>query len=321
MVRKKQLRGLLRLFLAFVCYLSLTACYQPAPTVSGPTPTANHIPAARPPHTVVIDGSAIIGQIVQNVAQGYEAFISGDFVQHRSSGTREGFKLFCDDKTDIQMAVRVISADEAATCFRNGVDYLQITLAFDVLVVVGPAPVKDCISISELTYIFTHENLTWYTVRAVLPDQPVRVFAPPPETAAAQFFVERVLNNQVSVVAENIQELISPKGISTAEGGIGYLPIGQAQKLGDRLKRIAVDSGNGCTTPEPRSIWDGSYDYLSRPLYLYINRQSLQRGEVYRFLTYALSTEGQQWIAEAGFLPAAPEMYRAVQSTLDDARK
>src|SRR5262249_7045530 len=116
MFRGFQLRKLVRLILALVSYVSLTACYQPVPTPSGPTATVIRIPAARPPHTIVIDGSAIVGQIVQNLAQGYEAFIASEFVQHRDSGTREGFKLFCDDKTDIQMAVRVISADEAAAC-------------------------------------------------------------------------------------------------------------------------------------------------------------------------------------------------------------
>ncbi len=103
-----------------------------------------------------------------------------------------------------------------------------------------------------------------------------------------------------------------------AEGdGIGYLALIDARRLAGRLPIIAVDSGAGCTAPSEETVWNGSYSFLSRPLYLYINRQSLRRSEVYRFISYLLSVPGQARANDSGFLSAPPEAYRDAQAEVD----
>ncbi len=296
-----------------VIVLLLAGCYQAAPG-SDESPASSssvRLPEPRPLNTVVIDGSAIVGVVIRNVQLGFESFTPGYKVQLAMNGTRDGFTAFCDDKTDIQNAVRSINSDEIAACSRNGVNYVEIAIGFDALAVVGDAPVEGCISGTELSYIYTHANLTWGSVRSGLPSVVVNVFAPPPQTAAAQFFDEQVLNNTPGIKTPDIQQLIMHGG------GIGYLPLTQARQLNGRLPILAVDSGKGCTAPSEQTIWDGSYGFLSRPLYLYINRQSLRRSEVFRFVTYALSVPGQARILDAGFVLAPADAYQKAQSQLD----
>src|SRR5260221_13482751 len=111
----------------------------------------------------------------------------------------------------------------------------------EALAVIGDAPVGACSSATELTYIYTHPNLKWREMRPGLPADSVRVFAPPPETADAQFFAEQVITTQRPVHAANIQDLI------TSGGGLGYLSLPAARRLNGRLAILAADSGGGWT--------------------------------------------------------------------------
>jgi phosphate transport system substrate-binding protein len=174
----------------------LSGCYQVAPGAgtAGNTPaTPTRLPNLRPANTIVVDGSAIVGRIIRSVALGFVDFTPGYNVEMGTAGTRDGFRLFCDDQTDIQGAVRAMDADESADCTRNSVTFIQLTIAFDALAVIGDAPVQGCISASELTFVYSKTKSTWQDVRAGLPATPVAVFAPMPDAAAAQFFAERVL--------------------------------------------------------------------------------------------------------------------------------
>ncbi len=259
--------------------------------------------------------------LLLSLALGFEGFTPGYTVKLGTAGTREGFTLFCNDKTDIQQAVREIDGDESGLCLRHGVNYLHITIAYDVLAIIGNAPIAGCISSTELTAIYVQNSphlgqvLTWTEVRDGLPTTAVKVFAPPGETAAAQFFSERVLSGKPGTPVPDIKQLI------TSGDGLGYLPLAQAHKLSGRLPILSVDSGGGCTAPSEESVWDGSYGYLSRPLYLYVNRESLRRSEVFRFMSYALSIPAQQRINDAGFILAPPNVYRDTQSEIDRANQ
>jgi phosphate transport system substrate-binding protein len=310
----------LPLFLTLLTLLLvLAACYQVAPEVNpasqSSTPTPIHISQPRPANTVVIDGSAIVAVLVKNVELGFESFTPGYTVQIGNSGTSTGFSLFCEDKSDIQMAVRTINGDEVANCLRHGIDYLQITIAYDALAVVSDTPIGNCVSATELTFLYTHDttHLNWDDIRSGLAHAPVKVFAPPGQTAAAQFFAEQVLQGKQSVAVPDIQKLI------TNGNGLGYMPLVQARQLNGRLPVLSVDSGTGCVAPSENTVWDGSYSFLSRPLYLYLNRQSLRRSEVFRFVSYMLSIPGQQRIGDAGFITAPAKTYEDAQAALDNA--
>lgn len=296
----------------------MSACYQVAPDAhSASVPTPVHVPNPRTANTVVVDGSGIVAGLVKNEVTGFKAFTPGYNVEVGSAGTDNGYTLFCADRTDVQMAIRAMNADEAASCLRGGIDYLQLTIAYDALAIVGDAPVGGCISATELTYLYTHDTtkLDWRDVRSGLPATPIKLFAPSGQTAAAQFFAEQMLQGKQSVVVPDIQGLI------TSGTGLGYLPLTEARKLNGRLPILAVDSGAGCTAPSENTVWDGSYAFLSRPLFLYINRQSLRRSEVFRFMTYTLSITGQSRIDDAGFLAAPPKSYEDAQTILDQANR
>ena len=74
------------------------------------------------------------------------------------------------------------------------------------------------------------------------------------------------------------------------ENGLSFLPFPRYMENQDRLKLVAVDGGGSCVEASAETIRDGRYVPLSRPLYVYTNRASLNRPQVVGFLRFYLST-------------------------------
>ncbi|MDF3017200.1 MAG: phosphate transporter substrate-binding protein, partial [Thermomicrobiales bacterium] len=77
----------------------------------------------------------------------------------------------------------------------------------------------------------------------------------------------------------------------------------------DTLNAVAVDAGDGnCVAPSPETVQDGTYAPLSRPLYVYVKDESLQRPEVQEFTRFYLS-EAPALAAEVGYVASPEETY------------
>ena len=86
----------------------------------------------------------------------------------------------------------------------------------------------------------------------------------------------------------------------------------------DRLKLVAVDGGNGCVEPTAETVQDLSYAPLSRPLFLYVNAESITRPEVQEFLKFYIASAGE--IApDVGYVASPDEVYVEDQAALQAA--
>ena len=82
------------------------------------------------------------------------------------------------------------------------------------------------------------------------------------------------------------------------------------------LNVLSVDDGDGCVTPSTESINDGSYSPLSRPMFIYVNNESLQRTEVKSFIKFYLLNAGE--LAElVGYVGLPEADYQAQLALLD----
>ena len=86
----------------------------------------------------------------------------------------------------------------------------------------------------------------------------------------------------------------------------------------EQINDVEVDGGDGCVAPTTETVQDGSYTPLSRPLFIYVKNESLQKPEVKTFVQYLLDNE--QTIAEnALFVPLTDEQLQESQSTFEAA--
>ena len=86
---------------------------------------------------VKIDGSSTVYPITEAVAEEFQKSKKGVIkVTVGISGTGGGFKKFCRGETDISDASRPILKAEMEECRKNGIEYMEMPVAYDALTIV-----------------------------------------------------------------------------------------------------------------------------------------------------------------------------------------
>ena len=86
--------------------------------------------------TISIDGSSTVYPITEGVAEEFSKKHDGVKVTVGISGTGGGFKRFVKGETDVSDASRPIKKEEADAAKANGVEYVELPIAYDGLSVV-----------------------------------------------------------------------------------------------------------------------------------------------------------------------------------------
>ncbi|HET6757629.1 MAG TPA: substrate-binding domain-containing protein, partial [Burkholderiales bacterium] len=86
---------------------------------------------------VKIDGSSTVYPVTEAVAEEFQKAKKGKVnVTVGISGTGGGFKKFCRGEIDISDASRPILKKEMEDCKANGIQYIELPVAYDALTVV-----------------------------------------------------------------------------------------------------------------------------------------------------------------------------------------
>src|SRR5687768_18429708 len=90
--------------------------------------------------TVNIEGSSTVQPITQAAAELFREEYPDARIEVGGAGTSDGFEAFCQGDTQISDASRPIDADEEVPlCKENGVEFIEIPVAYDgISVVVNP---------------------------------------------------------------------------------------------------------------------------------------------------------------------------------------
>jgi phosphate transport system substrate-binding protein len=84
---------------------------------------------------------------------------------------------------------------------------------------------------------------------------------------------------------------------------IGYLGSAHYAAFQDQLKLVAIDGGHGCVAPSAETTADGTYEPLSRPIFIYTTTSSLGRDEVRNFVRAHINPASAARIREVGYVP------------------
>ncbi len=292
------------------------ACGSPAPTPAASAPDATD-QAARLSGTIEIDGSSTVFPVSQAVAEEFRRGQPDVQVNVGVSGTGGGFQRFARGETDISDASRPIKDSEREAAVANGVEFIEMRVGTDGLsVIVHPDnDFVDCLTVEELNSIWKpgSEVNNWSQVRAGFPDQRLRLYGPDTDSGTFDYFTEEV-NGEAQVsrsdYTASADDNVLVQGIAGDRGALGYFGYAYYQENEGVLKAVAVDGGSGCVAPDPLTIEDGTYSPLSRPLFIYVNAESLERPEVAAFVEYYMDN-GYELTAEVGYVPTSREDYAA----------
>ncbi len=261
---------------------------------------------------VVVDGSSTVLPLSNVMSAGFRSINPMVAIDVAESGTGGGFRKFCAGQTDIEDASRPINATEGEACKAHGVDYVELPVGFDSLsVVVNPKNAfVDCLTVAELKTMWEPaaegKVKSWNQIRAEFPDQPLKLFGPGHDSGTFDYFALAIVgveSKSRNDYTGSEDDTVLERGIAADPDAIGYFGYAYYKANKANVKLVAVDSGHGCVIPSPQTVADGSYQPLSRPLFIYVNKESAKRPEVASFVHYYLRPESAMYVQAIGYVP------------------
>jgi phosphate transport system substrate-binding protein len=269
--------------------------------------------------TVRIDGSSTVFPISEAVAEEFQKFTRGKVrVTVGISGTGGGFKKFCRGETDISNASRPILKSEMANCAKNGIKYMEMPVAYDAItVVVHPKNAfLSTVTIDELKKMWEPaaqgKVTNWNQVNPSWPDAPIKLFGAGADSGTFDYFTEAVTGKSKSsrgdfTASEDDNVLV--QGISRDINAIGFFGYSYYAENRDKLKALAISwKGSKAIGPTLETVVNGTYQPLSRPIFIYVNAQAAQKAEVKQFVEY-FNRNAEKLTKEVKYVPLPPTAY------------
>ena len=272
--------------------------------------------------TIAIDGSSTVGPYATAAAEQFRGSNRDVRITVGVSGTGGGFERFCRDETDISNASRPIKDEETQACEAKGVEHVELQVANDALTIVVNKDNDwvDCMTVAQLKQIWDRGSKvkTWSDVDPSWPDERLRLFGAGTDSGTFDYFTDEINGEEGrsrSDYSATEDDNVTVQGVAGDRYALGYFGLSYYDQNKGQLKALAVDGGGGCVEPSVETAQSGEYKPLSRPLFMYVKKESLARPEVEAFLQYVLDNE--QAIAErAQFVPLTDEQLQKAKSDL-----
>jgi phosphate transport system substrate-binding protein len=98
------------------------------------------------------------------------------------------------------------------------------------------------------------------------------------------------------------------QGVAGDQNALGYFGYAYYAENTDKLKIVPIDAGDGPVTPSDSTINGGQYTPLSRPLFIYVSKASLEKPEVKAFVEFYMEN-ALDLVSEVGYTPLPEEVY------------
>lgn len=284
-------------------------------------------PAQAAPAVVRVSGSSTVFPITTEAIRSFRQSGAGRSVRFdlRENGTSAGLREFCSAAVPIAAASRPISGRELKDCQARGIRFVELPIAFDAItVVVHPRNSwASLITLRELARLWGRQAQgrigRWNQVNIDWPATPIRLCGPGRDSGTYDYF-NKAINGSADDSRRDVttseDDAVLVSCVARDPQALGYFGYGWYAANRSRLKALAVVGPKGAVTPSLATVQQEQYSPLSRPLFLYVNNEALQRRpEVQRFVTH-LVRQGPQLVRAARFIPLPEGTYRLVENKL-----
>jgi phosphate transport system substrate-binding protein len=259
---------------------------------------------------IAIDGSSTVFPISQAMAEEFGA-VSDTRVNVGLSGTGGGFEKFCRGETQISDASRPIKQDEVDACAKSGItDIVELQVAIDALTVVvnQENDWAACLTVDQLTNAFkTGGATTWSDLDPSWPDEEIIFNYPGADSGTFDYFVEVMDGQQEDAThrsdgTSSEDDNVLVRAVEGDDHAIAYFGFAYYQQAGENLRAVSIDGGDGCVEPTFDNALEGTYEPLSRPLFIYTRESFLrERPEVLGFVNFYFESL-DQIVEEVGYI-------------------
>ncbi len=280
---------------------------------------------AKAQQIIRIDGSSTVYPLTEGIAEEFQKAKRGAVkVTVGISGTGGGFKKFCRGETDISNASRPILAREMEECRRNGIQYIELPIAYDGLaVVVNPRNNwATCMTVEQLREIWKPESqgrrFMWSDLDPKWPRVEIKLCGPGSDSGTFDYFTEAIVGKARAsrgdyLASEDDNVLV--QFAQRERGALCYFGLAYVEENKGKVKAIQIKNPKTgqCVAPTYQTVQNGTYQPLSRPLFIYVNAKAVEeRPEVREFVEFYLKNAGR--IArQVGYIALPDRAYRMAE--------
>ncbi|MCB9731804.1 MAG: PstS family phosphate ABC transporter substrate-binding protein [Deltaproteobacteria bacterium] len=274
---------------------------------------------------IAIDGSSTVYPITEAVAEEWQKEGKGR-VTIGVSGTGGGFKKFCGGETAISGASRPIKDAEVEACKANGVEYIEIPVAYDGLAVVLPKSntFVDHLTVAELKTMWEPgaqgKVTNWNQIRASFPSEELHLYGAGVDSGTYDYFTAAVVGKEHSSRGDftsSEDDNVLVQGVAGDKGGVGFFGFAYYKENTDKLRVVPIKNGDAApVAPSVETVSNGTYQPLSRPIFIYVSKKAAERPEVQAFVSFWMGDAGKL-AQEVGYIALPPNAYTLGQARFD----
>ena len=276
--------------------------------------------------TVRVDGSSTVFPITEAMAEEFRKVEPAVRVTVGISGTGGGFKRFTAGEIDISDASRPIDPSEAELAKQNGIEYIELPVAFDGLsVLVNPRnDFVSSLTVAELKRIWEPDSGVhrWSDIQPAWPSREIHLYGPGTDSGTFDYFTQAINGREKASrpdFSASEDDNVLVQGISGDADALGYFGFAYYAENRERLKLVAVDGGDGPVLPSAATILDGSYQPLSRPIFIYVTMKAAMRPEVQAFVRFYL-TQAKNLVGQVGYVPLPDQVYELARERFEQGQ-
>jgi len=253
--------------------------------------------------SITINGSSTVYPISQLVAEDFRDLYPNVKVPVSYSGTSAGMGMFLKKEIDICDASRKIKDSELETADEAGIKVVEFVVGLDGIAITANKQNDWCdvITVDELRAIWRTEaqdTITrWNQVNESWSDVEFMLYGPGQASGTFEYFTEVINGTKKQSRTdyqgnENDDALV--RGVAGDKGGLGYFGYAYYATNKGKLKLIAVKNGDSPPVkPSVETIRDGTYAPLSRPIFIYVNKELFSRPEGRAFVKFYVENAGR----------------------------
>jgi phosphate transport system substrate-binding protein len=294
--------------------------------------------------SINISGSSTVEPISSLAAEAFQSENGDVTINVDGPGTGDGFELFCAGETDISDASRPIDEEEAAACAEEGIEYVELQVAFDGMAVMTSADndAVECLSFADLYALIGPESEgfdNWRDAATIagelgstteFPDAELALTGPGTESGTYDSFIEIALADIAEGRGQDPETTRTDynssaddntiiSNIESSPSSLGWVGFAFAENASESVREVAISAepGGECVEPSAETISDQSYP-LSRPLFIYVNKAKAEEKEALAgFVDFYLENL-TEFVESGGYVTMPEEQVESTTSAWAD---
>ena len=235
-------------------------------------------------------GSATVEPITSYMANRYDFDVDVEAI-----GSTDGFDKFCNGEADINDASTPIPGDGAEVdfqkqCADNDVEYIELPIGLDAITIVKHRDndFATDLTVEQLHDIWSKESEVskWSDIDPSWPDEEIKLYGRPEGSGTLGVFEDLVLDGDEIrddyESTDDIDELT--QWVADDPNALSFMGIGNYLSAEEDAQRMIDNVKVGGVEPTAEETKEGNYP-LSRPLFIYVNKESTEREDVDKFVT------------------------------------